>query len=81
MKSILNFNRPTKALLSLLIPALYLLILNKSLWFILYLVFNVTVKQYSDSTLVLLLNVFAGAFFFFETIVYLYSRKRKFNEY
>lgn len=79
MKSLRTINRPTKALLVLLIPALYLLVLNKSLWFIMYLVFNTSVKDYTHSTLVFLLNFFAGIFFLIETVVFLYIDKKRTN--
>lgn len=81
MKSFRTLNPPTKALLVLLIPAIYLLILNKSLWFILYLTFNMSVKEYSESNLIILLNIGAGLFFLLETAVFLYDRKRNNNGY
>ena len=81
MKSLRTINRPTKALLVLLIPALYLLVLNKSLWFIMYLVFNTSVEDYTHSTLVFLLNFFAGIFFLIETVVFLYIDKKRNNGY
>lgn len=81
MKSFRTLNPPTKALLVLLIPAIYLLILNKSLWFIMYLVFNTSVEDFTHSTLVFLLNFFAGIFFLFETVVFLYDKKRNNNGY
>lgn len=77
MRRLRTINRPTKALLVLLIPAIYLLVLNKSLWFIMYLVFHTSVKDYTDSSLVLLLNFFAGIFFLIETIVFLYKEKKR----
>lgn len=81
MRSLRTINRPTKALLVLLIPALYLLVLNKSLWFIMYLVFNTSVEDYTHSTLVFLLNFFAGIFFLIETVVFLYIDKKRNNGY
>lgn len=79
MRRLRTINRPTKALLVLLIPAVYLLVLNKSLWFIMYLVFSTSVKDYTHSTLVFLLNFFAGIFFLLETIVFLYVDKKRTN--
>lgn len=79
MKSLKTINRPTKALLTLLIPAIYLLILNKSLWFIMYLTFGMSVKEYSNSDLIALLNIASGLFFLIETIVFLYIDKKKTN--
>lgn len=79
MKSLKTINRPTKALLTLLIPAIYLLILNKSLWFIMYLTFGMSVKEYSNSDLIALLNIASGLFFLIETIVFLYIDKKRTN--
>ena len=81
MRSLRTINRPTKALLVLLIPALYLFILNKSLWFIMYLTFNTSIEDFTHSTLVFLLNFFAGIFFLMETVVFLYTDKRRNYEY
>lgn len=79
MKSLRTINRPTKALLVLLIPAVYLLVLNKSLWFIMYLIFGMTIKEYSNSDLIVLLNIASGLFFLWETIVFLYIDKKRTN--
>lgn len=79
MRTLRTINRPTKALLMLLIPALYLLVLNKSLWFILYLTCGMTTKEYANSDLVVLLNIASGLFFLWETIVFLYIDKKKTN--
>lgn len=79
MKSLKTINRPTKALLTLLIPAIYLLILNKSLWFIMYLTFGMSIKEYSNSDLIALLNIASGLFFLIETIVFLYIDKKRTN--
>lgn len=81
MKRLRTFNRPTKALLVLLIPALYLLVLNKSLWLIMYLIFGMTIKEYSNSDLIVLLNIASGLFFLWETIVFLYIDKNRNNGY
>lgn len=81
MRALKTINRPTKALLVLLIPAIYLLILNKSLWLILYLTFSMSTKEYSESALIILLNIGAGLFFLVETVVFLYDKKRNNNGY
>lgn len=79
MRTLRTINRPTKALLVLLIPAVYLLVLNKSLWFIMYLIFGMTIKEYSNSDLIVLLNIASGLFFLWETIVFLYIDKKRTN--
>lgn len=81
MRKLRTFNRPTKALLVLLIPAVYLLVLNKSLWLIMYLIFGMTIKEYSNSDLIVLLNIASSLFFLWETVVFLYIDKNRNNGY
>lgn len=80
MRTLKTLNSPTKALLVLLIPCIYLLILNKSLWFVLWLVFGVTVKDYANSGLIAVLNIIVAIYFILETVVFLYSKPKR-NEY
>jgi hypothetical protein len=81
MKYLKTLNPPTKALVALLLPAVYLTVLNKALLLALYISFGMTTKEYNNSYLVLTLNILAGLFFLYETLLFLYSNKRTPIEY
>jgi hypothetical protein len=81
MKYLKTINRPTKALVALLLPCLYLIILNKSLALALFLSFGMTAKQYNSSYLILVFNILAGLFFVYETLLFLYSKRNRTNEF
>jgi hypothetical protein len=81
MKYLKTLNRPTKALVAVLLPAVYLTVLNKALLLASYISFGMTTKEYNNSYLVLALNILAGLFFLYETLLFLYSNKRTTREY
>jgi len=81
MKYLKTLNRPTKALVALLLPAVYLTIFNQAILLALHVSFGMTIKEYNNSYLVLTLNILAGIFFLYETLLFLYSKKRSVTEY
>ena len=81
MKYLKTLNRPTKALVALLLPAVYLTIFNQAILLALHVSFGMTTKEYNNSYLVLTLNILAGIFFLYETLLFLYSKKRSVTEY
>lgn len=81
MHFIKNTNPPTKAFFTLLLPTVYLVLINKLVYLGLYFSFGLTMKDYNSSYIVLTFNILAGIFFLYETIVFLYMKRRKHNEY